>query len=55
MKFLGQGECKTTKHGSERRGQWRKVCIGIDASNVQVRAIEVAADEVGDSPVVTQH
>lgn len=51
MKFPGEGEWKIKKHGSGRRRQWRKVCIGIDAHNLQVRAILVAANEVGDLPV----
>ena len=33
MKCLGEGECKTKKHGAERRCQWRKVHLGIDESN----------------------
>lgn len=34
-----------------RRRQWRKVRLGIDAQTLQIRAIVVAANEVGDSPV----
>ncbi|WP_232776272.1 IS5 family transposase [Comamonas testosteroni] len=30
-KFLGEGEWKCKKHGAERRRQWRKLHIGIDA------------------------
>ena len=33
IKFLGEGEWKTKKHGAERRRQWRKVHLGIDAEN----------------------
>ncbi|EHN63590.1 transposase, IS4 [Comamonas testosteroni ATCC 11996] len=29
--FLGEGEWKCKKHGAERRRQWRKLYIGIDA------------------------
>lgn len=54
MKFLGEGEWKTKKHGAERRRQWRKVHIGIDESNLQIRAIVVTTNEVGDSPVVPE-
>ena len=32
IKFLGEGEWKTKKHGAERRRQWRKVHLGIDVS-----------------------
>ena len=51
VKFLGEGEWKTKKHGAERRRQWRKVHLGIDAENMQIRAMVVTTNEVGDSPV----
>jgi len=54
MKFLGEGEWKTKKHGAERRRQWRKVHLAIDAGNLQVRAIVVTSNDVGDSPVVPE-
>jgi len=54
MKFLGEGEWKTKKHAAERRRQWRKVHIGIDEDNLQVRAIVVTTNDVGDSPVVPE-
>lgn len=40
VKFLGEGEWKTKKHGAERRRQWwRKVYLSIDAQTLQIRAI----------------
>ncbi|KGH26153.1 transposase ISSpo9 [Comamonas testosteroni] len=33
-KFLGEGEWKCKKHGAERRRQWRKLHIGIDAQTL---------------------
>lgn len=51
LKFLVEGEWKTKKHGAERRRQWRKVHLGIDAENMQIRAMVVTTNEVGDSPV----
>ena len=36
IKFLGEGEWKCKKHGAERRRQWRKLHIGIDAQTLQV-------------------
>ena len=53
IKFLGEGEWKTKKHGAERRRQWRKVHLGIDAQTLQIRAIVVTTNEVGDSPVAS--
>lgn len=35
IKSLGEGEWKTKKHGAERRRQWRKVHLGIDADTLQ--------------------
>ena len=54
IKFLGAGEWKTKKHGAERRRQWRKVHLGIDADTLQIRAIVVTTNEVGDSPVAVE-
>lgn len=54
IKFLGEGEWKTKKHGAERRRQWRKVHLGIDAQTMQIRAMVVTTNEVGDSPVVPE-
>ena len=47
IKFLGEGEWKTKKHGAKRRRQWRKVHLGIDAQTLQIRAIAVTTNEVG--------
>jgi hypothetical protein len=52
IKFLGDGEWKRKKHGAEYRCQWRKVHIGIDADTLQVRAVEITANSIGDSPVL---
>ena len=52
IKFLGEGEWKCKKHGPERRRQWRKLHIGIDAQTLQIRAICVTSNEVTDATVV---
>ena len=54
IKFLGEGEWKAKKHGAERHRQWRKVRLGINAENMQIRAIVVTTNEVGDSPVAAE-
>ena len=54
IKFLGGGEWKAKKHGTERRRQWRKVHLGIDADTLQIRAIVVTTNEIGDSPVTAE-
>lgn len=52
IKFLGEGEWKTKKHGAQRRRQWRKVHLGIDAQTLEIRAIEVTDNGVGDAPML---
>ena len=54
IKFLGEGEWKCKRHGPERRRQWRKLHIGIDAQTLQIRAICVASNDVSDATVVAQ-
>ncbi len=51
-KFLGEGEWKRKKHGPEYRRQWRKLHIGIDAKTLQIRAIQLTANNVSDSQVL---
>ncbi|WP_028456099.1 IS5 family transposase [Chitinilyticum litopenaei] len=52
IQFLGEGEWKRKKHGAEYRRQWRKVHLGIDAQTLEIRAIEVTGNGVGDAPVL---
>lgn len=52
MKFLGEGEWKRKKHQPEYRRQWRKLHIGIDAETLQIRAIQLTTNNVGDSQVL---
>jgi hypothetical protein len=48
---FGVGEWKRKKHGAEYRRQWRKVHLGIDAQTLEIRAIEVTDNSVGDAPM----
>lgn len=52
IKFLDEGEWKCKKHGAERRRQWRKLHIGIDAQTLQIRVICVTGNEVSDAAVI---
>jgi len=54
IKFLGEGEWKRKNHGAEYRRQWRKVHLGIDASTLEIRAIEVTDNSVGDAPMLPE-
>jgi hypothetical protein len=52
IKMLGQGEWKTKKHGADYRRQWRKVHLGIDAVTLEIRAMEVTDNSIGDAPML---
>jgi len=52
IKMLGEGEWKTKKHGAKHRRQWRKVHLGIDAFTLEIRAMEVTDNGIGDAPVL---
>lgn len=54
IKFLGEGEWKRKKHGSDYRRQWRKVHIGIDADTLEIRAVEVTDNSMGDAPMLPE-
>ena len=52
-KMLGEGEWKTKKHGADYCRQWSKVHLGIDATTLEIRAIEVTDNATGDGPMLT--
>lgn len=52
VKFSGEGEWQVRKHGASHRRQWRKIHIGIDAETLEVRAVEMTSNRVGDAPVL---
>jgi hypothetical protein len=52
IKMLGEGEWKTKKHGADYRRQWRKVHLGIDATTLEIRAMEVTDNSIGDAPML---
>lgn len=51
-KFSGEGEWQIRKHGASRRRQWRKIHIGIDADTLEVRAVGMTSNRIGDAPVL---
>jgi len=54
IKFLGEGEWKRRTHGAEYRRQWRKVHLAIDAQTLEIRAIEVTDNSIGDAPMLPE-
>ncbi|GAB2830517.1 hypothetical protein GCM10027276_36480 [Comamonas piscis] len=51
VKMLGEVEWKTKKHGADYRRQWRKVHLGIDAKTLEIRAIKITDNAIGDAPM----
>ena len=54
IKMLGEGEWKRKKHGAEYRREWRKVHLGIDADTLEIRAIEITDNRIGDAPMLPE-
>lgn len=54
IKFLGEGEWKRKKHGAEYRWQWRKVHLCIDAKTLEIGAIEVTDNSIGDASMLPE-
>ena len=52
IKMTAEGEWKTRKHGASYRRQWRKVHLGIDAGTLDIWAIEVTTNAIGDAPTL---
>lgn len=51
---MGEGEWKAKKHGVERRRQWRKVHLCIDARTLQIQVVVVTSNEECNSPVAAE-
>ncbi|SDY91015.1 IS5 family transposase, partial [Citreimonas salinaria] len=52
IKFLGDGEWQTRKHGVQGRRQWRKVHLAMDTATSDIRAVEFTPSSDGDSPIL---
>lgn len=52
IKFLGDGEWHTPKHGPPRRRQWRKAHLAMDTATSDIRAVEFTSSREGDSPTL---
>ena len=42
------------QHGADYRQQWRKVHLGIDAQTLEIRAIEITDNAIGDAPMLPE-
>ncbi len=52
IKILAEDEWRRKKHKAEYRRQWRKINIIIDAATLQIRAVEVTSNSIGDAEVL---
>ena len=50
--MTGVQTCALPIYGIQGRRQWRKVHLGIDAETLEIRAIEVTDNSVGDAPML---
>ena len=54
IKAEGEGEWNARKHGGSKRRIWRKIHIGIDEETLEVRAVKVTTNNVGDAPMLAK-
>ena len=47
----GEGEWHIRKHGASKHRIWRKLHIAIDEGSLEIRAVEITKNDVGDAPV----
>lgn len=52
IKVEGEGEWHTRKHGGSKRRVWRKIHLGIDEETLEICAIEVTGNSIGDAPIL---
>ena len=52
IKIEGEGEWNARKHGGPKRRVWRKIHLGIDEQRLEVRAVEITGNHIGDAPVL---
>lgn len=52
--MLREGEWKRKKHGADYRREWRKVHLGIDAETLEIRAVEITSNGIGDAPMLPE-
>ncbi len=52
IKAESEGEWHARKHGGPKRRIWRKIHLGIDEETLEIRAIEVTDNHIGDAPML---
>jgi len=54
IRFRGDGEWLSRKHGATRRREWRKVHLAMDTATGDIRAVEFTSSRQGDSPILPE-
>ncbi len=54
IKAEGEGEWNAREHGGAKRRIWRKIHIGIDEETLEVRAVEVTTNNIGNAPMLPE-
>ncbi len=54
VRFRGDGEWLSRKHGATRRLEWRKVHLAIDTATGDIRVVEFTSSRQGDSPILPE-
>ena len=54
IRFRGDGEWLSRKHGATRRREWRKVHLAMDTTTGDIRAVEFTSSRQGDSPILPE-
>lgn len=54
IRFRGDGEWLSRKHGATRRREWRKVHIAMDTATGDIRAVEFTSSRQGDSLILPE-
>lgn len=54
IKVEGEGEWNARKHGGAKHLVWRKVHLGIDEETLEIRAVEVTSNDMGDAPMLPE-
>ena len=52
IKVEGEGEWHARKHGGPKRRVWREIHFGIDEQTLEIRAVEITGNHIGDAPVL---
>ena len=54
VKVSGEGEWKTRQYGATYRRRWLKVHLGVDAQTLEIRAIGVTNNSLGDASILPE-